>query len=183
MFRKYLVAALVLSLAVTAGTAQAQRPLKVGIAGGVSLPTGDLSDVANTGFNIAAQFEFKPAIVPFGLRLEAAYDRFGLDEDAVGTSGNISSLSATINGIVDIPSNTPVKVYFIGGLGLYNLDGELNVGSGTTVSGDSENKFGFNLGGGLRLPFGTLDSFIEARYHKATDSDVSFIPITVGIRF
>ena len=187
------------AMMLTAGAAQAQvaRPFSVGVAGGVSMPMGDLNTGVNTGFNLAASVGYKPVMLPFGIRIEGAWDQFGLDksgldaEDAdAGVDGHVRSLSLTANAIVDIPNSTPVKPYLIGGLGLYrvNISASADAGDGTlTATSDAENKFGFNVGAGIRMPLGALDTYIEARYHQVQSvsftDNFRFIPITFGIRF
>jgi opacity protein-like surface antigen len=184
------------AMVMTAGAAQAQvlRPFSVGVAGGVSLPTGDLGTLTNTGFNLAASLSYKPVAIPFGIRVEGAWDQWGIDEDAFGgdadgVDGHVRSLSLTGNAVVDIPNSTPVKPYLIGGLGWYHINTSASGDAGdetVTVTSDAENKLGFNVGGGIRMPLGTLDTYIEARYHFVTgldDGNFRFVPITFGIRF
>lgn len=184
------------AMVMTAGAAQAQvlRPFSVGVAGGISLPTGDLNTGVNTGFNLAASLGYKPVAVPFGIRVEGAWDQWGIDQDAFGGSssgvdGHVRSLSLTGNAVVDIPVSSPVKPYVIGGLGLYHINSSASTSSGGatfTETTDAENKLGFNIGGGIRMPLGTLDTYVEARYHFVTgldDGNFRFVPITFGIRF
>jgi hypothetical protein len=161
------------SMMVFAGVAQAQRPVTVGVAAGVSLPVGKLGDAANTGFNVAASATLKPVMVPFGVRLEAGYDQFGLE----GVDGNLRSFNVTGNAIVTVPSATPLKPYLIGGLGWYNVK---------TEGFDAVNKLGLNVGAGINMPLSGFDTFLEARYHVLTNTSPSsfrFIPITFGVRF
>jgi len=177
MKRSLIVAAI--AFATLAGTARAQQPIQFGVAGGVSLPTSDLSDQVKAGFNLAGSITLKSPALPFGVRIEGAWDQFDLKGS---TDGNFRVLSLTGNGVLEFPSSTPVKLYGIGGVGVYNGRTSVDV-SGGTLTSNSENKFGFNLGGGVRMPLGTLDTYIEARYHRITDVDLSYIPVTFGIRF
>ena len=168
-----LVAAVGLTLAVPAASADAQRP-SLGIVAGASMPTGDAGDFLNTGFNFGATLGFQPAVLPVGVRIDALWNSFDGDDD-----NELSVLSATANAVVSIPmaSMPMVSPYLIGGLGLYSADG----GSGT----DRENEFGWNVGGGLRFNLAGFSTFAEARYNSFSleGGDISYVPITFGIMF
>lgn len=157
--------------------ARAQNPVQLGIAGGVSVPTGDLSDLANTGFNGTVTLGMTPAMIPLGIRIDGAFNQFAI-KDNLG-DGNVRFLSLTGNLVYKIPGAT-VSPYLIGGAGLYNTKVEVApFGSG------SENKFGWNVGGGINMPLSGFSTFIEARFNQVKVQDVSFsfIPITFGILF
>ena len=59
-------------------------------------------------------------------------------------------------------------------------------GGGAT---SAENDFGWNIGGGIKIPLSTsFETFIEARYNSVklggtNGGTASFIPVTVGILF
>lgn len=152
------------------------KPVQIGIAGGAAIPTSDLSDVASTGFNGTLTVGFSPAMIPLGIRIDGAYNQFAI-KDAVG-SGNIHFVSVTGNFVYKIPGAT-VSPYAIGGAGWYQA--EVNL---TGLGSGSENKFGWNLGGGISMPLSGFSTFIEARYNQVqTDTPLKFIPITFGIMF
>ena len=154
------------------------KPVQLGIAGGVSIPTSDLSDLVSTGFNGTVTVGLNPAMIPLGIRIDAAYNQFAV-KDAFG-GGNVHFTSVTGNLVYKIPGAT-VSPYAIGGAGLYNVALGNN---GFVPGGGSENKFGWNLGGGILMPLSGFDTFIEARYNQVqTDTPVKFIPITFGILF
>jgi len=46
------------------------KPVQIGFAGGAALPTSDLSETANTGFNGTLTVGFNPALVPVGIRVD-----------------------------------------------------------------------------------------------------------------
>jgi hypothetical protein len=54
------------------------KPVQIGIAGGAALPTSDLSETANTGFNGTLAVGFNPVMVPVGIRVDGAYNQFGV---------------------------------------------------------------------------------------------------------
>ena len=157
--------------------ARAQNPVQLGIAGGVSLPKSDLSDVSDVGFNGTVTVGITSVLIPLGIRIDGAYNQFAIKDD-VG-DGNISFTSVTGNLVYKIPGAT-ISPYIIGGAGWYRAKVDLTgLGNGT------EDKLGWNLGGGIMLPLSGFNTFIEARYNQVQTDDVAlkFIPITFGILF
>jgi hypothetical protein len=152
-----------------------QRPISIGLAGGVSLPQGDLADGASIGWHALGSLMLSTLMQPLGLRLDAAYSRFELsDED-----GNWSVGSATLNATYRLPmTNSPMSPYLISGLGAYRSECSLDAGC------DARTKFGWNVGLGTKLYVG-FRSFIEARYHRTRrdDSEVNYFPLTFGLMF
>ncbi len=169
----------VIALVSVSSVAQAQiasvvKPVQFGIAAGAALPTSDLSDDVNTGFNVTGTLGLNPAMIPLGIRVDAAYNRFS---PKVG-DGNLNFTSVTGNLVYKFPSVT-VSPYAIGGAGWYRAaadDGTVSV---------SDNHFGWNLGGGITLPLSGFETFIEARYNQVQGDNGSakFVPITFGIMF
>lgn len=153
-----------------------QRPISIGLAGGVSLPQGDLADAVNTGWHALGTIALSTLMQPLGLRLDVAYNRF---EFSAG-DGDQSVGSATLNGTYRLPmTNSPMSPYLISGLGAYRTECSLSVGCEATT------KFGWNVGLGARLFVLGLRSFVETRYHrtKQGDSDVNYFPLTFGLAF
>jgi opacity protein-like surface antigen len=109
--------------------------------------------------------------------LDAAYNEFGIKDVE---DGNFNIPSFTANAIFKLPTGgfTP---YLIGGAGLYRPGGEVAGFS------DSENKFGWNAGGGISMPLSGFKVFVEARFNQVRGSDgdpnVNFVPITFGAIF
>ena len=163
---------------VPSGALEAQRPITLGVAGGVSVPQGNLSDGANTGWHALGTLALGTYMQPIGLRLDVAYNRFAFS-DRVGTTtlgdGHQSIGSATLNASYRLPmTNSPLSPYLIGGAGAYRSDCSLG-----TAACEAVTRFGWNAGLGARmrlLPFGT---FIEARYHRTRRS--GYVPVTVGV--
>ena len=152
------------------------KPVQFGISGGAALPTSDLSDIANTGFNVGGHLGFNPAMIPLGIRVDGAYNRWAFKQ---GVGGDVHTWSVTGNALYKIPSAS-VSPYLIGGAGWYQFAGAV-----TGVGSGSENDFGWNVGGGISMPLSGFDTFIEAKYTQIqTDgSSVKFVPITFGIMF
>lgn len=157
--------------------ARAQNPVQLGIAGGLSLPTSDLSDIVDLGFNGTVTVGMTPALIPLGIRIDGAINQFAIKDELA--DGNARFLSVTGNLVYKIPG-AMVSPYLIGGAGLYNVNIEV-----APFGSESENKFGWNVGAGINMPLSGFSTFIEARYNQVqTDGEsVKFIPITFGILF
>jgi hypothetical protein len=172
------------SIAAT-GTSQAQgyNPFQIGASAGVAIPTGDLGNEANTGYNVAVAVGYKPQLMPIGVRLEAAYNQFG---SSIG-GGSINIPAFTGNVVYELPMGTSFSPYAIGGIGLYRPNQAFAGGAST----DAENDFGWNIGGGIKIPLSGFQTFIEARYNSFNSSGGTanggstgaFIPITFGVMF
>jgi len=156
------------------------RPFQIGIAAGAALPMSDLKDVTDMGWNVTGTIGFHPQMIPLGIRVDVAYNSFSLNDD-VGIDGKVNITSVTGNLVWSIPSEA-VSPYFIGGAGLYHLGVDF-----PGLGGDSDNRFGFNIGGGIKLPLSGFDTFLEARYNQVSGDNGSpslkFIPITFGVMF
>ena len=153
----------------------AQRPVSIGLAGGVSLPQGDLADGVNTGWHALGTLVLSTLTQPLGLRVDVAYNQFALK---VG-DGHETVGSATLNGTYRLPmTNSPLSPYLIAGLGAYRTDCSLPECGATT-------KFGWNVGLGSKLFVLGVRSFVEARYHrtKAGDGHLNYFPVTFGLLF
>jgi hypothetical protein len=138
-----------------------------------------LSDVTSTGFNGTATVGFHPQMIPLGIRIDGAYNSFGLKNNAANIKGNFHFTSLTGNLVYSIPSET-IAPYLIGGAGVYNAAADLP----GFLTGSS-NKFGWNLGGGIKMPLSGFDTFLEARYNQVqgNNGSLKFIPITFGVMF
>ena len=181
--KRFIISAAVVAIAVVTAShsASAQSSMlpgfQIGASGGIAFPTSDLGNSTNTGYNIAVAVGVKPYASPIGLRFEAAYNEFGLK----GGGGNINIPSFTANATLALPAAgfTP---YVIGGAGLYRPSASL-----TGLGNSSENDFGFNIGGGVKIPLSSsFETFVEARYNRVNvggtnGGSLSFIPLTVGI--
>jgi opacity protein-like surface antigen len=170
-----LVSAGIVAVAPTVRAQSSFNPFQIGGAAGVAFPTGDLGNVTNTGYNVTLAAGYNPQAAPVGLRFEAAYNEFG---NQVG-GGNSNIAAFTANAVFALPASgfTP---YVIGGAGLYRPGANDAFGNSA-----SENDFGFNVGGGVKLPLSSsFETFVEARYNRVSASGgntFSFIPVTVGI--
>jgi hypothetical protein len=150
------------------------KPVQIGVALGAAIPLSDFGDGFSTGYNGTVTVGLNPRLIPLGIRIDGAYNHFDV-KDAAG-SAHITSVTGNL--VYQIPS-AAVTPYLIGGAGWYNF------GLSDELGGASENDFGWNVGGGIKLPLSGFDTFIEARYNQVqTDvTSTKFIPITFGIMF
>src|SRR4029077_11190998 len=145
----------------------------------IAFPTSDLSTGTNTGYNIGVLVGYKPQAMPISVRAEVAYNQFGFTNGG----GSINIPSFTGNVVYELPLGVGFTPYAIGGAGLYRP----STGFNGVSSNNAENDFGWNIGGGIKLPLSTgFETYIEARYNSVNVSGggtASFVPLTVGILF
>ncbi|HJQ12802.1 MAG TPA: outer membrane beta-barrel protein [Gemmatimonadaceae bacterium] len=169
------------ALVAVAPNAQAQygsyNPFEIGASGGIAFPTGDLGTASNTGYNIALSVGYRPQYTPIAVRAEAAWNQFG----AEGGGANFNVPSFTGNVEVGLPLGMSFSPYAIGGAGLYRPNVDFSGGGST----QTENRFGWNIGGGVKIPLAGFHTFIEARYNSVNidGGTLSFVPLTFGIMF
>lgn len=149
-----------------------------GVAAGLALPTGDLSDAeAGLGFQVGGQYSM-PLRNALGLRLNADYTRFGIDVS--GVDGSYSLIGGMANLTYDLNTGTGLMPYLLGGVGFSNFTVDVD-GAGS----DSESGLAFNIGAGFNFEMGGRKWFTEVRYVNV-DLDggaASYIPIVIGLRF
>jgi hypothetical protein len=195
------------TLGVAAMSLGAAAPLmaqKAGVGFGASIganvPNGDYSSGAKTG--LVANGFIGLGTGRFGLRGELFWSRSDLDNaiirkvgnavlpsDGVGNvTGNVNLIGGTANIVLPLTQSV-VKPYLIGGVGVYNRRVSQNV-AGTvdefqSLKDSQSRKIGYN--GGLGLSIGGVGPsfFIEARYHSvATEPDKTrFVPVVIGFSF
>jgi opacity protein-like surface antigen len=170
-FLKGFVAA-ALGVALLAAPAAAQIGWSVG--GGITMPQGDLSDGAASGFHGLAAATFSLPAAPIKIRADFAYNTMGSEDDAIDAAFNLMTVSGDAQWTI-MPG--PLSPYLIGGV----TWGSASCGGDDCASDESESDFGFNLGGGLDFGLGALNLFAEARYFSVGEAD--FLPITLGIKF
>ena len=210
MYRISTVVSVVALLGASAVSAHGQvatsltKPISIGISGGVAVPSADLSNGGssgfsgtNTGYNVTGSIAFALPLSPFGLRLDAGYNRFGTRNIAfletppcaqcnapfvpTGYNADVRVLAYTANLVYALPWRTPViRPYVLGGSGVYNVVQEPNAGDSY-----SQTNAGYELGAGATVPLGVFKTFIEARYQRVNQhsGNVAFTPISVGVEF
>jgi hypothetical protein len=166
------------TLAFGASIASAQMPVKFGLGGGVTIPSGSTSDGLKTGWHGMGLIQFKPATSPVGFQVDGAYQQLGFD----GGGGKEQVIDGTANVVYEfqVSPETKFRPYLIGGGGVYNLKVKPDFGPSP-----SDTKFGINAGAGFNVQASGVALFVEGRFHNVfvTGSDFHFIPITAGVRF
>ncbi|MGI8499234.1 MAG: outer membrane protein [Gemmatimonadaceae bacterium] len=166
------------SIAGAQGVVPSSPPVAFGVVGGATLPSGDLSDGAKTGWHAGGAVQFSVPMIPLGLKADVVYHRLGLDDsisDIEGTTftftGKLSMITGTLNGMFLVPMvpGGMGKPYLIAGVGAYNLRTSAEctgdcMGFTGTIS-DNTTKFGLNGGAGVQFGLAGLSTFVEARYH------------------
>jgi hypothetical protein len=172
------LASLATSSAALAQESGYANPITFGIVGGATIPLGDLSDVAGTGWHAGALLEWNTPTFPLGVRVEGTYHKFA-DKDELDLYPNF--ITGLLNAVWNFPMTQPytVRPYLIGGGGVYYYRCD---GCSSTTN------FGLNGGAGIRVPLSGISTIIEARFHIVFDSDAgtsnsTFVPISVGILF
>jgi opacity protein-like surface antigen len=204
-----------LALGVLAGAhhlpAQAMAGTRVGIAAGMSIPSGTFGNRVNSGPDVAGSVEFHPRRGSLGLRAELSYSDFGLTDGYLArfsgaNDGNASILAGTLNLVYDINRGGRLRPYLIGGAGVYRRHVEVDRPDGLDVAtvfdpffgfvnevfpteaverSRTQTKFGLNGGGGLTMSMGPTSLFAEARYHDAFTGSrhTAMVPIRIGVQW
>lgn len=150
------------------------RPVSLGLAGGATMPSGDLEGSLERGYHGLATVRVGLPVLPVHLRADAMHGQLGA-KSATGSDFRVTSVSGNLG--YDVAPLGPVALYAIGGAGYYWMD--------DAASGDRTRHTGWNAGAGVRVSLGALRLFAEARYHatRSSSGEVRFIPVTVGILF
>lgn len=171
------VAAMTVATAAAAGAqgVSAVKPVSIGVSGGASIPTGDLSNGVNTGWNLNGHLGLAAPTLPVSFRGDVGYNNWG----AKG-GGSAHMWNLTGNAVFTIPNPTGVSPYIIGGVGGYKPGFSYQ-----GVSTSSDWALGYNVGAGVNLPLSGFNTFLEAKYvHVNTNGGSSaFVPITFGVMF
>jgi opacity protein-like surface antigen len=149
--------------------------------GGISFPSGDFSNVVNSGLGLGASLGYglgRNTILSGGV----AYHRFGEDLQ----DGHVSIVPMTANIDYGFASSRRVRPWISGGLGLYHLRETVPV-SPTVEATDSESDFGFNLGFGIAMPTSGRSAWgVGLRYHHISGDrflDANFLALQAGLSY
>lgn len=170
-----LFAAVAVTVVMSASVAEAQSPIRFGLAGGLSIPTGDGSDDVENGFHGQVMLGFGMMMLPVKLRADLSYHSWDGKDGTLVAGLNQRVISGALNANIGM-GGIGVKPYLSAGLGVYNNKVE---------DFDSETDFGINGGVGLEFTLTGMSTFLEARYVNVfTEGEsTAFIPITFGILF
>lgn len=172
------LAVLGMAAVVSASVVEAQNPVRFGIAGGMTLPTGDDKDFVDNGFHGQLMLGFGMMALPVKLRADLSYHSFDGKDNVLLGDASVRVIGGAVNAIVGM-GGVGVKPYLTGGLGLYN--------SKLKIGGAEESETDFGLNGGVGIEFGLtgMSTFLEVRYVNVFTEGEStgVIPITFGILF
>lgn len=144
------------------------------VGGGVTIPTGDFGDYADTGWLASAGFSFDIGEAGLSAGVEGFYGEnkhSDVDGDKTNPYGAMGFL------LYRAGNAESVGPYFYGGAGLL-------VHRFSPASGDSESdtNFGYEAGAGLDFPFSdNVGAWVEGRFMGA--SDTNFFGIVAGLGF
>jgi len=166
--------------------AQVSKPFKFAIYGGAALPSGDASNDLKTGYTIGGALDLRAPLMPVGLRGEVDYSKLDAKDTQGLESVNMTQTGANLNAVLWLPSaGTPLTAYLTAGPTYAHISANAS-DSGFNGSA-SENKWGFNVGGGVDFALSGLSTRLDVRYRQISmgDGAGSFktIPITFGIVF
>ena len=180
MMKHLMLGASVVALSLVAAPA-AHAQAGVGVSAGISIPTGEFGKSFKSGYSVNGLVGWTMPMSPIGFRGEVGYNSWD-GKSSAGISGfTASSLSGTANVVLQVPGMIAAKPYLIAGLGEHHM--KIDAGSG--LGSATENKLGWNVGGGLNFGLGTLATMLEARYVNVNTSGGSthYVPVTFGIMF
>ena len=176
-------AAIAMTVVMGATAAEAQSPVRFGLAGGLTMPESDLGESFESGFHGQVMLGFGAMTLPFKLRADLSYHSLGVEGDGgiiFDADDDLRVISGALNAIIGL-GGVGVKPYLTGGLGFYNQKfGDF----------DAENDFGINGGVGLEFSLTGMSTFLEVRYinifvgdDDGEDFGAALVPITFGIMF
>ena len=165
---------LIAALVGVGSAAAAQRPVKLNVGGGFSLPIGDFNDSQSPGWHALVGLDISNLMQPLGLRLEGAYNRF----TARSTDADQTITSGTANVTYRLPmTNSPLSPYVIAGAGAYDP-------ACRSASCVTKTKFGWNAGAGTKAAFLGAKWFVEGRFQSVNGGIVGnarFASFTLGL--
>lgn len=193
--------AAVLALLAAPASAAAQMPgIGVGVAAGGNIPTAELADAATTGLVLNGFLELRTSNA-LGLRASLFWSRGDLESPLIreldgvtlpdasdyDVTGDVNLIGASADITLGASSGV-FRPYVVGGVGVYrrrvsqDIDGAIEEFQELRTS---DTDIGFNGGLGVRLSFGGMGLFAEARYYSVSTKPerTNFIPVTIGVAF
>ena len=168
-----------------------QHMFRLGVAGGVIVPTSNASNALKTGVHAQA-FGLINLLPGFPLRLNLGYQKLDLKtllataQQAAIPSGTTTILAGTAGTQISLLPG-PVRPYLVAGVGGFNVKNTINNASAVSPS---QFKFGIDGGAGIAISLGRLSAFIEGRVQNIyTDSgavrlkNIQAVPVSFGILF
>jgi len=164
----------VVALGVMAASTATAQSVRLSLGAGGVVPTGDYSTVDNAGWHVLGALEVGLPRSPVAIRGDLMYGQTGHDVTLITGDTKLTGGTANLVYYVGAPK-MPVRLYFLAGLGYYNVD----------ISGSSESKVAFGGGTGVSLGMGPAHLFAEGRYMsiETSGSALTFLPVTLGMTF
>jgi hypothetical protein len=168
------------------------------VGGGASVPIGDLHDGGyDTGWNVTVPIGWQSSTTPWGVRVDASYDRLnGSTAPIPGGSVGLSDAkiwSGTLDLTLQFPfgSSSRSAFYLMGGGGIHHFSDYGNsqvVVNGTQLypsTNGSTTKAGLNGGLGLSFGWARANIFLESRFVSLFTEGLNsnYVPILLGVRF
>ena len=169
-----------------------QRPIRLAVSGGLTLPAGDLKDFHDSGFHYDAALIFNIPGLPFAIRPELSlttlkFKTTGLPSGSPATAYSSDDNTRFLSGIANIELPLTGGLYLIGGVGAMNLKTDV---AGTSSTELSQTNLVIDAGAGFRFRIKSIDGFVEGRMGTASYekgkvgySKAQFIPISFGLVF
>jgi hypothetical protein len=180
-------AAVALATLLSAPAVRAQGA-EFALGGGIGVPLGEFDDGAKLGWHGLAALSFVPEGWPVGIQFDGSYQQFGMEDAGGFTDLKTRLIQGTGNVVFKFKTSeeSTFRPYLLGGVGVYNSKVSASDDPDDLLGGGSTD-FGINAGAGFDFKAGGAGLFIEGRFHNVftggDETNLRFIPITVGIRF
>ena len=191
------IGAFALALAAAAPAAGAQLPggisgspgqhrIRVGLGGGMDVPTSSAGDVFRSGMHGQGFVLINLGVLP-AIRLNLGYSRFNFkDAMASGVTGGDTRVLGGVAGMkIDLLPG-PVRPYLLAGVGAFNVQSTVLTADGSSTA--SQTKLGVDGGAGLSFHLGRVNAFVEGRVQNIyTDQgaidpkSIRSVPVTSGV--
>ena len=161
----------------------------LGLAGGMNAPQSRTRNGYTGGYNVTVPVGFDATDNPFGVRADFTFDNLGGTEFHSATMPAVQSKSIsvlTLNADLKLRLHPPgvssrLHVYALGGVGagkvIGGVYGQDATSGGKTLSfNDAKTSFAWNAGGGLAVPWGPTELFVESRFVQVK-SDLPYRPV------
>jgi opacity protein-like surface antigen len=170
----------------------AQGRVRAGAGAGIAMPSGTLQDQSNPGWRAVAALDVWLPDMPTSLRVDVAYDRFGLksasDASTEPGTGSRTIASAALSlSVGSSDSLSKVSPYALAGVTMNHIRC-VGTSSGTSagrVECAAASQMGWTAGIGTRFILLGRRGFADARMHCVLRwvKDLCYIPVTVGLLF
>ena len=170
----------------------------MGIAGGSTMPMGDLKTAAiyDMGWNVTVPFGWDFGSFPLGIRFDVAMDNLMGKTSVMDPFGNPMKNVAIYSGSGGLKLNVPLfrtasRFYLMGGAGAHRITGYATAVDSTATIQNAKTDFGWYGGAGINLRFGRTAFFVESRYINVDTKQATafgfqkanYLPVVLGFQF